>query len=174
MERIRGFTLIELMVTVVVIGVVVFIAVPNFAQVIRANRLTTSSNDLVIAMQIARSEAVKRGDNMAVCARAKAGSQSCSGSSDTWDQGWLVWQDSNGNDDVDTNNGESVVQAWGPLDGDHTIDADTDSIEFDSQGFALNSADYTMKPSGGCSSGQDRMQISVASTGRPDTTRETC
>lgn len=170
MKRMRGFTLIELMVTVIVIGVVVFIAVPNFAMVIRSNRLTTGSNELVIAMQIARSEAVKRGENVEVCARASDGSQTCSGDSGTWDEGWLVWQDANGNSSVD--NGE-VVQAWGALESEYTINTGSASVEFDSQGFALDSVDYKMQPSG-CPAGQDFMDISVGSTGRPDTERGTC
>lgn len=170
MKRMHGFTLVELMVTIIVIGVVVFIAVPNFAMLIRSNRLTTSSNELVIAMQIARSEAVKRGENVEVCARASDGSQTCSGDSATWDQGWLVWQDADGNGSVD--NGE-VVQAWGPLEGEYALNTGSASVEFDSQGFALNSINYTMQPSG-CPTGQDRMLINVASTGRPDTTRGSC
>ena len=90
MKRNHGFTLIELMITLMVMGVVIFIAVPNFADLIRNNRITTSSNELVIAMQIARSEAVKRSDEVSVCARASNGSQSCSDDADTWAQGWLV------------------------------------------------------------------------------------
>lgn len=170
MKRTQGFTLVELMITLIVMGVVIFIAVPNFADLIRSNRLTTSSNELVIAMQIARSEAVKRGENVEVCARASDGSQTCSGDNGTWDQGWLVWQDANGNSSVD--NGE-VVQSWGSLEGDFTLTSGSASVEFDSQGFALNSVNYTMQPSG-CPTGEDRMQITVASTGRPDTTRGVC
>lgn len=163
MKRNHGFTLIELMITLIVMGVVIFIAVPNFADLIRNNRITTSSNELVIAMQIARSEAVKRSDEVTVCARASDGSQTCSGDANTWAQGWLVWHD-----------GE-VVRSWSPLSDDLQVNAGNASITFDSQGFSTGAgtSNYALEPDG-CPTGEDRMTVSVGPTGRPDSNRSQC
>ncbi len=172
MKRNRGFTLVELMITLIVMGVVIFIAVPNFADLIRSNRMTTSSNELVIAMQIARSEAVKRGENVEVCARASDGSQSCSGDADTWPDGWLVWHDAD--DDSTLDSGE-VIRAWSPLAEDLDINVGSAAIAFDNQGFSMGSGtvSYVLQPDG-CPSGEERVTVSVGSTGRPDSTRSTC
>ncbi len=172
MRHDHGFTLIELMITLIVMGVVIFIAVPNFADLIRNNRLTTSSNELVIAMQIARSEAVKRSADVTVCARASDGSQTCSNNAGTWPDGWLVWQDAN--DDGSVDDGE-VVRSWSPLSDDLTVNAGNAAITFDSQGFSTGTgtSNYTLQPDG-CPSGEDRMTVSVGPTGRPDSTRSSC
>ncbi|RBW48198.1 GspH/FimT family pseudopilin [Marinobacter sp. F3R11] len=57
----NGFTLIELLVLMAVLGVVAAIAVPNFTRLIQSNQLTTTNNDLVGALNVARAEAVRIG-----------------------------------------------------------------------------------------------------------------
>ncbi|MDO6443951.1 MULTISPECIES: GspH/FimT family pseudopilin [unclassified Marinobacter] len=57
----NGFTLIELLVLMAVLGVVAAIAVPNFSRLIESNQLTTTTNDLVGALNTARAEAVRLG-----------------------------------------------------------------------------------------------------------------
>lgn len=59
--RARGFTLIELMVTVVVMAILAASAVPSFRNMILQNRASTHVNELVSALSVARSEAIKRG-----------------------------------------------------------------------------------------------------------------
>ena len=56
----RGFTLVELMVTLGVIAILTVIAVPNFNNMINSNRLTAASNEIVGALNTARMEAIKR------------------------------------------------------------------------------------------------------------------
>src|SRR3546814_3113844 len=53
----RGFTLVELMVTLAVLTIIAVIATPSFANLIRGKRLTSSANEMVDLLQTARSAA---------------------------------------------------------------------------------------------------------------------
>lgn len=64
----RGFTIIELMVTLVVAAILLAIAIPSFTYLTVSNKLSTSANSLVNNLMIARAEAVKRNADMNVCA----------------------------------------------------------------------------------------------------------
>ena len=83
MNKQFGFTLVEMMVTILVLAVLLGIGVPSFQTMIQRNRLTTVTNDLVGALQFARSEAVRRGIEVTLC----SGQGGCSG---TWVDGWVV------------------------------------------------------------------------------------
>jgi type IV fimbrial biogenesis protein FimT len=97
-----GFTLIELLVTVAVIAIVLTIGVPSFQQVIMTNRMATQANDLLGSMNLARSEAVKRGQRVALCKTADpfAATPACS-TSGAWGQGWLIFVDSDNDATLD-------------------------------------------------------------------------
>lgn len=70
MKREGGVTLIELVVTVVVIGILLAVGIPGFQHMIGSNRLTTSTNELVLAVVEARSEAIRRNTTVQVCGMA--------------------------------------------------------------------------------------------------------
>jgi type IV fimbrial biogenesis protein FimT len=73
-QRVRGFTLVELMITVTIAVVLIMIAVPSFKTIILSNKLTTTSNDLVLAINSARMEAVKRNASTQFCGNTSSGS----------------------------------------------------------------------------------------------------
>lgn len=85
----RGFTLVELMVTLAVAAILITVAIPNFANIIRENRLVTFTNSLVGSLVLARSEAVRRGLPVSACA-SDNGTQ-CT--STPWRDGWIVYTD---------------------------------------------------------------------------------
>lgn len=89
----RGFTLVELLVTLAVAGILLAIAIPGYAFLANTNKLAVVTNELVVALQLARSEAVKRGQRVTVCKSFNTSSTSCS-SVGGWQQGWLVFVDS--------------------------------------------------------------------------------
>ena len=62
----RGFTLIELMFTIVVMAVLLSIGVPSFRDFIRSSRMAEGTNALVGDLNFARSEAIKRNQNTTV------------------------------------------------------------------------------------------------------------
>jgi prepilin-type N-terminal cleavage/methylation domain-containing protein len=68
LSRSYGFTLIELMVVITVLGIVTALAVPSFSTLIENNRITTMTNDLNATLQYARSEAVRRKGEVRVSA----------------------------------------------------------------------------------------------------------
>jgi type IV fimbrial biogenesis protein FimT len=66
-RALRGFTLVELMVTIIVAAILTAIAVPNFRNLILSNRLTTTANEVVDALNTARMEAVKLNAQVQFC-----------------------------------------------------------------------------------------------------------
>lgn len=70
MKNARGFTLVELMITLTIMVLVLTLAVPSFQRLFENNRTTTQANELVTAMNLARSEAIRIGANVSVEAAA--------------------------------------------------------------------------------------------------------
>ena len=74
-----GFTIIELMTTLVILGILVTIAIPSFNDLIVGTRIKGAASDIYGALTFARSEAIKRNANVTV---SPLGGQ--------WVNGWQV------------------------------------------------------------------------------------
>lgn len=83
----RGFTLIELMVTISVLAILLGIAVPSFKDVLLGSTLTSHANNLIAAINLARGEALKRNVSVTLCASSDG--STCAGSGG-WEQGWII------------------------------------------------------------------------------------
>ena len=55
----RGFNLLELMVTLLVVGIVLGFGVPNFMEFQRSSAMTSAANDFVSSIYLARTEAAR-------------------------------------------------------------------------------------------------------------------
>lgn len=96
-----GFTLLELIVTLAIVGVLAAFAAPNMGTIVRNHRITTLTNDFVAELKLARSEAIKRGVNVELCAtNSKSTPLTCSAIAE-WHQGWTAYVDGNSNNTVD-------------------------------------------------------------------------
>ncbi len=81
MRTLRGFTLVEMMLTVSVLGILIAIAAPSFTDMIEQNQMTTTANDLLASLLVARSEAIKRDTPIKVRKWNNSGG---------WSKGWKV------------------------------------------------------------------------------------
>ena len=92
----HGFTLYELLITVLIVGVVLTLGFPNMRDYRQNARMTSTANDLHAAFHFARSEASRAKENITICASANsmAAAPNCGG---TWDQGYIVFVDTDGN-----------------------------------------------------------------------------
>ena len=70
MRGVRGFTLWELLCTLGVVGLLVGLGAPALTDFVLDGRRTADVNALVLAVQVARSEAAKRGRPVIVCPTA--------------------------------------------------------------------------------------------------------
>jgi len=111
-----GFTLVELLVTLAVGGILLTAGVPSFTTSIKNNRMVTQLNGFAGALNLARSEAVKRGRTVTLCIRNTAGTD-CNNSGD-WQDGWIVFVDLDSDGAVDTN---EMISTREPFDGAQTF-----------------------------------------------------
>lgn len=92
LQRTRGFTLVELMITVTVAAILTAIAWPSFRDFMHRNAVTSQANQVLAALQYARNEAVSRRYPTALCGSTSG--SACTPSDTSFENGWMIWRDS--------------------------------------------------------------------------------
>jgi len=145
----KGFTLVELMITLAIAAILMSLAVPSFTTTIKNNRLTTQANELISTLNYARSEAIRRGANVSV---------DSSDASTNWHNGWVV-----------KDSGNNILRNHQAFEGNSTLVGSTSSMAYKSTGFlsGTTAITYTL-----CDdrTGETGRTISVSLTGRPSVT----
>ena len=111
MIKTRGFTLIELMVTIAVVSIVLLTGIPSLNEMTDRNRLVSQINTIAGSLALARSEAIKSGTVVTIC--ASSNTTSCNVT--TWQSGWIVFTDLDKDAAIDA--GDTTIQIQGALNG---------------------------------------------------------
>jgi prepilin-type N-terminal cleavage/methylation domain len=150
-----GMTLIELIVTVTIAAILIASAAPSLREMMESNRLTALNNQLVSALNYARSEAVKRNQNVNMCVRKADGSGCSTTPSDGFNQGWLVLVEATGEillDVAPDTNGVTIT---------NNIDT-PQQVSYTSMGKVKHSGTFTL-----ALAGVNRYEVTIAlNTGR--------
>lgn len=90
-----GFTLYELFITILVVGVIIMLGVPSMTEYARNSRMTATANDLMSSFQLARTEAARAKTNVTICASPNPmdAAANCGGDFST---GWIIFLDNDG------------------------------------------------------------------------------
>jgi len=108
-----GFTIIELMIVVGIVGMLAVVGMPEMRDMVVSNRMKTLSLDLYTSLALARSEAIKR----------NAGNISMVAATGGWQNGWTVCVDTSANGVCDA--GEVVVTTADAVDRSITLTGPT-------------------------------------------------
>ena len=138
----KGFTLLELMVTIVVVSIILGIGVPSFVRTFQTSRMAGATNDLIASIHLARSEAVKRRAPVTLCSSIDpfAAAPTCNLVGNF--AGWIVFVDDadlDGNGQPDGNiaidPGEVVLKVHQPFPQQITTRSNAAYASFSSNGF---------------------------------------
>ena len=154
MHRQDGVTLVELLVTLAVIGILVGVVFPGFRGLIDRNGMTTAANSMVLAINYARSEATRGAGDVRVLPRDS------SDATNEWGQGWTV--------ERGTGAAAEVLRVFEPIANALAFDGvgGVTELRFNNQGLLADGVGRTLNL---CLAGDSGVQVAIAPTGRPST-----
>lgn len=160
--RAAGFNLLELMITLVVMAILAVMAAPSIGDAIQRNRVAGQANEFAAALGFARSEAIRRNGQVAIC--ASADQSNCSGE---WSDGWVVYADADCDGGADA---DEVLRSGGTGESialESTDGVSVDNIEFSGRGLpdTAGPVNWALQPTK-CDTDQElRRQFQLTLTG---------
>lgn len=147
-----GFTIVEIVVTLTVAGIILAMAVPSFRDLMSNSRQTTTTNNLIASISYARSEAVRRAQTVSIVANG------------TWQGGWTI-----------VDQAGTIIRRF---EAPHAsvqisvVPADATTLRFDGRGLMSNQAQgatFSVCDNRPSTAGR---QIQLSATGRPQLDRK--
>lgn len=139
-QSVKGFTLLELLVTIAIVAVVTVLAAPSFRDMLSNNRLTAQAGGLTTALNYARNTALSQAITVRVCPVGTLNSPACGAS---WGAGWIVVSDPGGT--------PTLLQSKQTPAGNAVLSSTTATthIDFDSRGLSTTAAGFKVCDSRG-------------------------
>lgn len=153
----RGFTLVELLVTIAILAIAAAIAIPSLVNIVRDNRVSAQANEFVALVTFARSEAVKRREGVSLVVEAI--------DSNGWAARVCVAPDCDATEDPI----RTMDHAGTPISV-----TNAGHIRFTEMGRVLPNTDRTVEFEHNPCSHQQRREVTVATSGLVTTSREGC
>lgn len=150
----KGFTIVEMMVTLSILAIVLFIAVPSFSSFLNGSAMNANQNALISAFKYARSEAIKRGNTVTITQTdATVG----------WTGGFSVWSVTN-----------EELRLWEAFNSSATVTTDHNitSFAFNALGATTNAEVITLCDS--ARTGEQGWDISILVSGAVYADEVTC
>ena len=175
MPRSKGFTLVELMIAIAILGIIASIAMPAMGKFIIQQRVSSQANEMMLSLAFARSEAIKRNARAVVCKTVNGEACVTTGG---WEQGWMVFHDVNNNARRDA--GEAIVSHQQATPAPILLNGNAPLVSY----VSYNPMGQTAYASGAFQAGtltvcvasassQEARRIIISSAGRPRTVRTT-
>ena len=128
----KGFTLVELVITLVLVAILAALAGPPFQELIRRNQIRSITDDFMAVFNTGRSEAIKRNRQVVICASTDGANCDVA----NWDSGWMMFAETvTNNGDIDA--GEPIIQVGLALPVGYTL-----------RGTAPNASSVVLNPDG--------------------------
>ena len=160
-----GFSLIEMLVVIAVLSILLAVSLPNFQNMIERSGTNSQAKLFLTTLNLARSEAIKRGGNVAICASTDGAD--CSENS--WGAGWIVFFDANGDatglkGSVDA--GDTLIRVFDSGGSANVTTFTVDLFKYSTLGFSATNGTQTLLICPASSTAANARSIVIGSSGR--------
>ena len=166
-SKIKGFSLIELLFVVAILGILIGLALPGFTDTVEAANTNSQIKVMLTTLNLARSEAIKRGQDVSICASSNGAD--CDAAN--WTEGWIVFVDNNGDANgaggsVDA--GDEVIRVFDTLGAGSTGAFTVNMFSYNDLGFSSTGGtqQFTVTPASGSVDNTRCIEIGPSGRGR--------